>query len=248
MQNDKVLNAVTWNPWHGCHKCSAGCKNCFVFYQDRRYGRNTDVVSIGKTTYRLKNCPAGSVVKLCFSSDFFIEEADEWRDDIWDTIRNRDDCTFVITTKRPERIIECLPEDWGDGWNNFKLNISVENQEMADIRILYLLKAPVKYRGIFCAPLIGKIELGKYLDIGLIDCVNVGGEHAPLYDVRPTDFKWVGGLFLEAKERGIEFYFHQTGSKLISDGRNIGAWNMKEQIKNAEILQKELERLYECSN
>lgn len=114
MQNQQIEKAIAWNPWHGCKKASPGCKNCFVFKMDKRYGRDTTVITKGKTTYELKDkdCPAGSLVKLCFSSDFFIEEADEWRDGCWDFIRRRKDCIFVTTTKRPERIKDFLPSDW----------------------------------------------------------------------------------------------------------------------------------------
>mgnify|MGYP005779404821 FL=1 len=108
MQNVEVEKAIPWNPWHGC-------KNCFVYKMDKRYGRDTTVITKGKTTYELKDkdCPPNSLVKLCFSSDFFIEEADKWRDECWDFIRRRKDCIFVMITKRPERVSECVPEDWG---------------------------------------------------------------------------------------------------------------------------------------
>ena len=36
---------------------------------------------------------------------------------------------------------------------------------------------------------------------------------APNNDVRPIEYEWVKDLYLEAKERNIEFYFHQSGSK-----------------------------------
>lgn len=100
---------------------------------DKRYGRDTAIIAKGKTTYELKDkdCPPNLLVKLCFPSDFFIEEADLWRASGWDFIRRRKDCIFVTTTKRPERITSCLPSDWGDDWSNFHLSISIENQEMA---------------------------------------------------------------------------------------------------------------------
>ena len=180
---------------------------------DNRYGRDTTIVEKGKTTFELKdkNCPPNSVVKLCFSSDFFIEEADEWRKDCWDTIRRRKDCIFVTITKRPERIKQCLPPDWGDGWDNFYLIVSIKNQEMADKRLPYLLDAPLKHREVFCSPLIGEMKLDKYLDTSLIKSVNVGGEMAPSAVVRPIKYEWVKDLFLQAKSRNIEFYFHQCG-------------------------------------
>ena len=67
---------------------------------------------------------------------------------------------------------------------------------------------------------------------------------APKKDVRPIKYEWVKNLYLEAKERNIEFYFHQSGSMFLKDGKNIGKWNLKEQIKCAEEIQHELERTY----
>ena len=29
--------SVTWNPWHGCRKVSAGCVNCYVYRIDARF-------------------------------------------------------------------------------------------------------------------------------------------------------------------------------------------------------------------
>ena len=216
-----------------------------MFRQDARYGRDTGTVTKGKTTFLLDNCPSGSVVKLCFSSDFFIEEADAWRDAVWNQIRNRPDCIFVTTTKRPERIKDCVPIDWGDGWKNVHISTSVENQEMADRRIPHLLDAPLVHREVFCSPLIAPITLNKYLDTGLLRCVNVGAEMAPYSDVRATDFKWILDLYFEARDHNVEFYFHQSGNYLIRDGRNIGVWNMKAQIQLAENLQKELGQIYD---
>ena len=76
MQNTEVEKAIPWNPWHGCKKVSPGCKNCFVYKMDQRYGRDTTIITKGKTTYELKdkNCPPNSLVKLCFSSDFLLKK------------------------------------------------------------------------------------------------------------------------------------------------------------------------------
>lgn len=45
------------------------------------------------------------------TSDFFLEEADAWRENIWDIIRYRKDVKFYILTKRAERIKDHLPSD-----------------------------------------------------------------------------------------------------------------------------------------
>lgn len=106
----------------------------------------------------------------------------------------------------------------------------------------YFLEVPLKHREVFCSPLIAPISLGKYLDTGLIKCVNVGGEMATKNEVRPIKYEWVEALFSEAKARGIEFYFHQCGSMFLKDGVNIGKWNLNDQIARAEEIQHELER------
>jgi len=48
MQNCDIENAVPWNPWHGCKKVSPGCKNCFVYKMDKRYGRDTTIIIKGE--------------------------------------------------------------------------------------------------------------------------------------------------------------------------------------------------------
>lgn len=110
-----------WNPWHGCKKVSQGCKNCFVYKMDRRYGRGTTVITKGKTTYELKDkdCPYCSVVKLCFSSDFFIEEADEWRDGCWNFIRRRKDCILSPQQNVPKESRTVFPTTGARSGNIF---------------------------------------------------------------------------------------------------------------------------------
>ena len=33
-----------WNPWHGCHKISEGCRNCYMYRRDAEFGRDSSVV------------------------------------------------------------------------------------------------------------------------------------------------------------------------------------------------------------
>lgn len=50
MKFNMDINDLTWNPWHGCHKCSEGCQNCYAYFLDKRYGRDTSVVVKNKST------------------------------------------------------------------------------------------------------------------------------------------------------------------------------------------------------
>ena len=34
-----------WNPWHGCHKISPGCYNCYVYRRDAEFGKDSSIVT-----------------------------------------------------------------------------------------------------------------------------------------------------------------------------------------------------------
>lgn len=215
-----------WNPWHGCHKISAGCGQCYVFREDAARGCDVPTTVVRKTTsfnlpvrrdrYKNWKFPAGTHFWLCFTSDLFIEEADEWMGEIWDMIRRRPDCRFTFFTKRIDRMSRCLPEDWGDGWDNVTVGCTVENQDRADFRMPIFSTLPIKHRLIVAAPLLGQINLQEWLDPSLIEEVTAGGESGKY--ARPLDFDWVKDLYRQCDSAGIPFSFHQTGSYLIRDG------------------------------
>lgn len=242
--------SIAWNPWHGCHKCSPGCANCFVYQMDKRYGRDTSKVEKVKTNFNLPvkrdrqgnwKYPAGTHFKLCFTSDFFIEEADVWRNECWDMIRQRKDCTFIMTTKRADRIHKCLPKDWGDGWDNVTIAVSCENQAMADERIRWLMALPIKHRYVFLSPILEYIDLNELLPHGLIERVCVGGESYS--GARPCNFDWVEQIFLDCQKHNTEFNFHQTGSQFIKDGKPYGG-TLKKQWEQAALAEKYLREKY----
>lgn len=216
-----------WNPWHGCVKCSEGCAHCYMYYLDRM--RGADGAAIYKTkagfTYPLQKdrhgrykVRSGEHIRVCMTSDFFLEEADPWRDEAWDIIHSRPDVVFFLLTKRPERVEAHLPSDWGDGWHNVFFNVTCENQRRADERIPILHSLPFRYKGIMCAPFIGPISIEKYLDEGQIRQVICGGEN---YDgARPCDFDWVKSLYSQCVSHNITFSFIETGTHFIKDGKH----------------------------
>src|ERR1700761_9152752 len=105
----------SWNPWQGCRKVSAGCKFCYMFREKEKYGQNGSRIVRSKTTFTAPlKWKDPSLVFTCSWSDFFIEEADEWRQEAWDIIKATPHLTYQILTKRPERIGMCLPADWGN--------------------------------------------------------------------------------------------------------------------------------------
>ncbi|NTW72167.1 MAG: DUF5131 family protein, partial [Eubacteriaceae bacterium] len=215
-----------WNPWHGCVKCSEGCQHCYMYFLDRMHQKNGSDIYKVKASFRYPiqrdrqgnyKIKSGELIRVCMTSDFFLEEADRWRNEAWDIMRQRKDVKFFLLTKRPQRVKECLPYDWGNGWDNVFFNVTCENQLRADERIPILLELPFKHKGIMCAPFIGAVSIEKYLSGGQIEQVICGGEN---YDgARPCDFDWVKNLQKECVSHDITFCFIETGTKFIKDGK-----------------------------
>lgn len=198
------VNDLTWNPWHGCHKCSEG-------------------------NWKL---PSGSFVRVCMTGDFFIEEADEWRDQAWSCIRRRPDVTFSLLTKRADRIIDHLPRGWGEnGWDNVQFAVSAENQRRVDERIPHLLKVPSKHKWMSIKPFVCEVDLSEYLATGEIETVLAGGEN--YLGSRPLYYDWVEKLHDQCEANDVHLIFGQTGNVFIKDGKEYKIRNRTDQMIQA---------------
>lgn len=154
-------------------------------------------------------------VWMGFRSDFFLPEADQWRPEVWDIMRERSDLEFFIITKRIERLAACVPPGWGDGWDNVTICCTMENQEEVNRRIPIYMNAPVKHRIVVCEPLLGPVDLTPWLGGG-VEQVVCGGESGK--NARPCDYEWVLSLRGQCVSVGVSFWYRQTGSLLLKDG------------------------------
>lgn len=125
------------------------------------------ILRSGKYKGRYK-VPFGSHIWTCFSSDFFHADADEWREDAWDMIYERSDCSFFMITKRPERIAEHLPRNWGYGWEHVTIAVTCENQEMADKRLPVYLSLPLFHHSVMIEPMLTAVICGHISMVPLI--------------------------------------------------------------------------------
>lgn len=155
------------------------------------------------------------IVYLCFSTDFFIEEADGWRNDCWKMIKERQDCTFLFLTKRIERLEKCIPDDWNDGYDNVVVCCTIENQKNADYKLSIFKELPIKRKCITAQPLLESIDIEKYLDD--IELVVVGGESD--VTARPLDYSWVLDIREQCIKKNVNFEFRQCGTHFIKDGK-----------------------------
>ena len=118
------------------------------------------------------------------------------------------------------------PDDW---WplKNVWLGVSVENQDYADARIPELLKTPAAVRFLSMEPLLGPVNLGRWIhpfeisrdeegnDLGSasggsdLDWVIVGGESGP--EARWTRASWVRSIRDICLTCEVPFFFKQWG-------------------------------------
>ncbi|WP_179955073.1 DUF5131 family protein [Maribacter luteus] len=217
MENSKIQwTNYTWNPWYGCQKVSPGCKYCYMCRE--REGENAKDVKRSKTKF---NYPIGikepKLIFTCSWSDWFIPEADEWRDEAWGIIKKTPHLTYQILTKRPERIKENLPFNF-ESYKNVWIGVSVENQDYIS-RLDYLQDLPCVTFASF-EPLIGPIHWNA--SMSNLDWCIIGGESGNdfgNYRYRNMELSWAGDLVLNAKKNNLPCFVKQLGT---SQAKNLG--------------------------
>jgi protein gp37 len=214
--------AGVWNPWRGCRRCSTGCKFCYIHKGDAKRGVDTSVIVQTKDFRKPQEVFKNGLPKLkpglvytCFTSDFLIEDADAWRDECWRMMAARPECQFLFLTKRILRLADCLPADWGDGYDNVTICCTVEDQQTADERLPAFLALPVRHRCVTAQPLVGPIDLERCL--GGIESVTVGGESDK--EARTLDYTWVLDIREQCVRQKVAFDFRQCGTHTLKDGR-----------------------------
>ena len=237
-----MSNPRNWNPWHGCHKYSEGCENCYMFYLDEMRGVSEQSTNIYRTKDSRKplardskgryRIPSGFEISVNMTSDTFLEEADEWREEMWDVIRKRPDVIFYLLTKRVGRIEKCLPEDWNEGYDNVILNITVENQRAFDERWPVFERIPAKHKGLNIAPILSEIDVSSALSSGQIERINLSGEG---FDGRrPCRFEWIKHISDDCERYRVNFVVNMVGSVFIWNDAIYESRTFKEQTDLAQ--------------
>lgn len=204
----------TWNPWRGCFQISEACQHCYISEL------NSFSYIYSPLPNSFKQLPTGTKILVSLKSDFFLKEADIYRNAAWETIRKYPNLIFVIITKRIDRIKGCLPEDWGEGWENVVIVCTAENQKRADERLPLLLSLPLKHKWVCCTPLLEKIDLTKYLSTGQIEHIEINGERSYKGEqIRPLKIEWAKDLKEQCIKYNTRISFLYVGSHcILEDG------------------------------
>jgi len=216
------IHNYTHNFWMGCRRYSDGCKNCHMWLMQSQ--RGVDPARIYRCKYQTAY---GDVLKLqrqaeaagkvytvtaCSYSDFFIEEADAWRDDSWAVMKQTPNLVWQLVTKRAENIADRLPADWGTGYRNVWLGVTVESRKYLT-RLDTLRRIPCVLRWLNLMPTLEELmpELADHID-GFHWVIQSGEVGCNLVQPRPFDYQWARNIRDLCAKRGIAFAFlHGSG-------------------------------------
>jgi len=220
----------TWNPIIGCSKISSGCKNCYAERMAGRLANiQSQVINYGQVV-EWKESEKGSDypmskwngkthfvesalekpfkwkkprrIFVCSMGDLFHESVPfEWIERVWKIMAMCTQHTFLVLTKRPERIIPFFkyvgnrvkksdldsvptqsenPFDYINTLPNVWIGVTAENQKMADKRIPIFLKVPAAKRFVSIEPMLGPVDL-----------TSIKGDAGSYYQVLEP-IKWAG--------------------------------------------------------
>jgi len=228
----------TFNPWWGCSKVGPGCDHCYAEALDRRTGGDhwgpdkTPRVMSGdnwRKPVRWQRIAEASDTRRRVFCGSMCDWADknapaEQRDKLWELIRATPALDWQLLTKRAPNIAKCLPSDWGDGYENAWLGVTVENRKHGLPRIDDLRKVPAKVRFLSVEPLLE--DLGE-IDLTGIHWVIVGGESG--HGARPMEAAWVENIKRQCEAAGVAFFFKQWGGRIdkggcLIDGGEVKQW------------------------
>lgn len=212
----------THNEWWGySSKAGAGCDNCYAAVLDHRTGGNYFGIGTAPrlTKEQNRNKPyrwnreaeaAGVRTKVFCGSmmDFFDKNAPEGaRSALWTKIKTTTSLDWQILTKRSANIPRMLPNDWGAGYQNVWLGVTVENRRNGLRRLDQLRDVLARVRFLSVEPLLE--DLGD-INLAGIDWVIVGGESGPGF--RRMESAWAENVIAQCREQDVAVFFKQWGT------------------------------------
>lgn len=224
----------TWNPVTGCTKISEGCLNCYAERITKRFWDKpfSQIVCHKDRLDQPSHWRDPRRIFVCSMSDLFHPDVpDEFIWSVFDEISHNRRHTYIILTKRPERMKvwfekhsrrfwhyhapdepqhEYVSAPWPDP--RIWLGVTAETQMRADERIPILLQIPAAVHFVSVEPMLSGIDLWQYLkgnrDISKgLDWVICGCESGP--GARPMMAEWPYELMVQCQNAGVPFFHKQ---------------------------------------
>jgi protein gp37 len=255
-----------WNPVTGCTKVSPGCDNCYAERLTERFHGPGSFAEVKLHEDKLDAPLRWRRPRMVFvnsMSDLFHDSIPNgFIAAVFAVMAGSPSHTFQVLTKRHGRMRSLfasevfhdlmvgaarkmyyemklpLPGDMSWVWPlpNVWLGVSVEDQKRADLRIPALLATPAAVRFLSCEPLLGPVDLSRYVSGDCPECgqditteacgtvhadmacdptatglqwVIAGGESGP--GARPMHPGWAQTLRDQCQAAGVPYFFKQWG-------------------------------------
>ncbi|MCG7952655.1 MAG: phage Gp37/Gp68 family protein [Candidatus Thiodiazotropha endolucinida] len=232
----------TFSPWWGCSKVAPGCDHCYALDLDKRtggdhWGPDRTPRSMSDSYWKKPLSWDRNHQKFAQENNgrrrrVFCGSVCDWadkngpvseRERLWSLIKETPMLDWQLLTKRAPNIERYLPEDWGDGYPNAWLGVTVEDRKHGLPRLDILREIPSRLRFLSIEPLLE--DLGP-LNLRGIHWVIVGGESGPL--ARPLEEAWVTAIQEQCAEQGVPFFFKQWGARRGKGGCLINGIEVKQ--------------------
>jgi len=200
-----------WNPVTGCDKVSAGCANCYAeTFANRGMGEwgdrlFRDVKMHVKRLDMPRHWKKPRKIFVNSMGDMFHEKVlyQFWYD-VVDVMTDCPQHTFLILTKRPERMVEFVNQQSAP--SNCWLGTSVEGPDYL-YRLDLLRKVKHPNRFVSFEPLLDDLGTVDLHGIGWAIC---GGESG--YGARKYHLRWGQGLYYQCRAAKVPFFMKQVGA------------------------------------
>lgn len=217
----------TFNIAWGCTKISPGCAHCYADTLASRYGHDVWGAGRSRRTFGEKHWrqPADwnrlaigdkrrhrvFTSSMCDVFEDHPTIAAE-REKLWDVIRATRWLDWQVLTKRADRIRGCLPPDWGQGWDNVWLGVSVEHIDY-EWRADCLRDIPAAVRFVSYEPALGPLH---DMELRGLDWVIFGGESGVGF--RAADAQWSRDMRDACAEAGVAYFHKQLSHRFTERG------------------------------
>lgn len=214
----RARNLATSGVGHFCEHVSEGCRNCYAermqahrFKNPIRYAAQdrgkVEIFLDEKVLTKPLRWPKPRTVFVSSMTDLFGEWVPEpWIDRIFAVMALCSRHTFIVLTKRPERMREYMAGIRGWPLPNLWLGVSVEHRA-ARGRIDVLRATPCAIRFLSLEPLLEQLGV---LDFRGIHWVIVGGESGA--KARPMHPNWARWIRDQCAAARVPFFFKQWGA------------------------------------